>query len=146
MYDYKSEMREDIINALSDYFTLAELVEALDDPDSLKEKLNDDLWIDDSVTGNGIGSYFFNTYKSREAVLDDMDACLEMISEYDIPAEEVGKHFLNEDWEWFDVSIRCYYLYSVVDELVDDLTACREALEAENNLTAETVEKVLGAA
>ena len=146
MYDYKETMREDIINSLSDYFTLSELVEALDDPYGLKEKLNDDLWIDDSVTGNGSGSYFFNSYKSREAVLDDMDACLEMIREYDIPAEEVGKRFLNEEWEWFDVSIRCYYLYSVVDELVDDLTNCREALEAESNLTTETVERVLEAA
>ena len=146
MYDYKKEMREDIINSLSDYFTLAELVDALEDSDSLKEKLNDDLWIDDGVTGNASGSYFFNSFKSREAVLDDMDACLEMISEFCIDAEEVGKHFLREDWEWFDVSIRCYYLYSVVDELVDDLTACREALAAESKLNSETLERVLEAA
>ena len=146
MYDYKKEMREDIINSLSDYFTLAELVDALEDSDSLKEKLNDDLWIDDGVTGNASGSYFFNSYKSKEAVTDNMDICGDMIREFCDDAVTIGNHFLNEDWEWFDVSIRCYILYSVVDELVDDLTACREALAAESKLNSETLERVLEAA
>ena len=38
------------------------------DIDGLNEKLNEDLWVDDSVTGNASGSYFCNAYKAEMCI------------------------------------------------------------------------------
>lgn len=124
-YNYYNEMKRDILDRLinEEDITRAELLDGLkNDPDELKNKLADDLWICDSVTGNASGSYTFNSWTAREYVLDNMDLCGEMIQEFCIEAETIGQHFINEDWEWFDVSVRCYILPGVISEVIDDLT------------------------
>lgn len=35
-------------------------------------------------------------------------------------SREIGNRFLDEDWEWLDVTIRCYILGSVISELLED--------------------------
>lgn len=59
--DYLHEVRDDAIEAIDngDY----------DYADSFDEAY-DDMWIDDSITGNGSGSYFFSGYTARRAVVD----------------------------------------------------------------------------
>ena len=89
----------------------------------LEEKLHDDLWINDSVTGNASGSYFCNTYKSKECVLDNMDLLNEMCQNFGIEAETIGEKFLNGEWEWMDVSIRCYLLGQAISEALDEIEA-----------------------
>ena len=89
----------------------------------LEEKLHDDLWINDSVTGNASGSYFCNTYKSKECVLDNMDLLNEMCKNFGIEAKTIGEKFLNDEWEWMDVSIRCYMLGQAISEALDEIEA-----------------------
>lgn len=146
MYDYKDAMREDIINHFAWEYSVAELLEQLDDPERFKEQLTDDLWIDDSITGNASGSYFCNSWKSLEAVTGNMDLLGYMVCEWDIDAKTIGEKFIDGDWEWFDVSIRCYLLGEVVAELVDDLCQCIDAIKAESNLTSESLNNILEAA
>lgn len=87
----------------------------------LEEKLHDDLWTEDSVTGNASGSYFCNSYKSMECVLDNVDLLQKMCREFGVEAEEIGQKFLDEEWEWMDVSIRCYLLGQAISQVLDEI-------------------------
>lgn len=89
--------------------------------EELEQKLHDDLWVNDNITGNASGSYFCNSYKSMECVLDNVDLLQEMCKEFGIEAEEIGKRFLNEEWEWMDVSIRCYLLSQAISQSLDEI-------------------------
>lgn len=51
-YDYHYEMRQDVRNAIDEGYSLDEWRGRRDE---LESQLNDDLWIDDSVTGNAPG-------------------------------------------------------------------------------------------
>lgn len=119
-YDYmdslKSSINDYLENEVDDYMERLE-----DDRDDFEMDLFDDLWTVDSVTGNGSGSYTFNSQKAKENVVGNMDLVIEMASMFDINNEELGKRFMNEDWEWFDVSIRCYLLGQAISEVLDEL-------------------------
>lgn len=119
MYNYLEAMENDVREAIKNDYDLNAW---RGDRDGLEEKLNDDLWIDDSVTGNGSGSYTFNREKAREYVQDDGREYIEdMCADFGIDAAEVGRRFLDDDWEWFDVSIRCYLLGQAVAAVLDEL-------------------------
>lgn len=89
------------------------------DRDALIEHLNDELWTCDSVTGNASGSYTFNRLEAREYVIDNMDLLNEAIEVFCIDAETVAEKFLAENWEYFDVTIRCYILGEAIENAVD---------------------------
>jgi len=117
-YSYTEAMYADI----KEYIEENDIeVTADTDKDDLTEQLYDDLWIVDSVTGNGSGSYTFDRAKAREYVLADPDALREALTEFCVPADEIAEKFLAEDWEYFDVTIRCYYLGMVIDDVVTDM-------------------------
>lgn len=87
----------------------------------LKEKLNDDLWINDSVTGNASGSYTFNSYEAKEYVLAGGSQILkEAVDEGYLTAENFTNYFLNGYWETLDVICRCYALGVAIDDAVDE--------------------------
>lgn len=116
-YDYLESIKEDVKNYID------ENREDLDfsDREDLEESLNDTLFNDDSVTGNASGSYTFNRYTAREYVLDNMDLLYDVVKEFGIESETVADKFLSEDYEYFDVSIRCYLLGSAISDVLDDL-------------------------
>ena len=130
MYDYNEAIKDDIRNYLDNDFDWDTVRENEMDADELKEQLNDDLWINDSVTGNASGSYTFNSYKAGEYVKENIDLCREMVNEFCIDADTVAEKFLDEDWEYFDVSIRCYLLNQCIDEVVDEYADRIEELTA----------------
>ena len=90
------------------------------DRDALTEFLNDELWTCDSVTGNASGSYTFNRLQAREYVIDNGELLEEAIREFCVDAETVADKFLSEDWEYFDVTIRCYVLSEAIENAVDE--------------------------
>lgn len=130
MYNYSEAIKDDIRNYLDNDFDWDTVRENEMDADELKEQLNDDLWINDSVTGNASGSYTFNSYKAGEYVKENIDLCREMVNEFCIDADTVAEKFLDEDWEYFDVSIRCYLLNQCIDEVVDEYADKIEELTA----------------
>lgn len=91
------------------------------DRDGAEQFLYDELFCDDSVTGNGSGSYYCNSHESKEAVLHDMDTVKEALKEFCVDAETIGEKFLNEDWEFLDVTARCYVLGSAINEVLDEM-------------------------
>ena len=126
-YNYLEAMTEDIKDYIKNDAEL-DVNDLLYNRSDLEEKLHDDLWTCDSVTGNASGSYFCNSYKSMECVLDNMDLLYEMCNEFGIEAETIGQKFLDEEWEWMDVSIRCYLLGQAISEALDEI---EEELEDE---------------
>ena len=117
MYNYYDAVKADILDYIREEINLADY-DCLED---LEEKLNDDLWINDSVTGNASGSYTFNSYTAKEYVSDNMDLVEEMASDFCIDLSDIGRHFLQENWEWFDVSIRCYILGSCIYDALEEI-------------------------
>lgn len=119
-YDYLKEMIKDIKRAIFDYFTKEEIKNAfksLEARDELYEKLYDDLWIDDSVTGNASGSYTFNTYKAEEYLCHNLELLSEALEEFG----ESESNALSRGAEFCDVTIRCYLLGSAINEALDEL-------------------------
>ena len=130
MYNYSEAIKDDLRTYLDNDFDWSRITEDELDADDLKELLNEELWTEDSITGNGSGSYTFNRYTAKEYVMDNEEVLGEMIIDYGLTAEDVGYHFINNDWEYFDVSIRCYLLGSCIDEVVDEYTDKIEELTA----------------
>ena len=116
MYNYLEAIIEDVKEAIKEYDSTE-----FADREEFEERLNDDLWVSDSVTGNGSGSYHCNSNKSMECVLDNMDLLEEMCGEFGVDNETIGKKFLEGAWEWMDVSIRCYLLGQAISEALDEV-------------------------
>ena len=126
MYNYLEAMKSDIMDYIHNEVNTNEFASR----EELEESLNDDLWTVDSVTGNGSGSYTFNRSEAEEYVNDNGDLLREAISEFDVDSETVAEKFLDADYEYFDVTIRCYLLGQAIsealDEMEDDLTFSEE--------------------
>lgn len=88
-YNYRLNIKADILQYIADEIDPAEYADA----DALAEYLNDELWINDAVTGNASGSYTFNRWRASQYVVDNMDLLADCMNEYGYTAEDVGKHF-----------------------------------------------------
>ena len=117
MYDYLEAMKQDIM----DYIRNEVNTNEFSSREGLEESLYDDLWTVDSVTGNASGSYTFNRWTAMDYVTDNMDLLEDAISEYGISAETVGEKFLEANFEYFDVTIRCYMLSQAISAALDDM-------------------------
>ena len=124
-------VKEDAKQAIIDNYTEEEIREALETAHSrqeLEERLFDEFWADDSITGNGSGSYTFSTYEAEENLAHNFDLLEETAAEFGIePTIQTG---YEHGAEWWDVSIRCYLLPQAIskalDEIEDDLGAGNE--------------------
>lgn len=116
---YDDCVRDDVIEAIRENYTMEEIAARLEDRDAFAEELNDKLWIDDSVTGNGSGSYTFNSYEAMELVTNNSDDLKEALEEFCVENDTIVDKFVNGDWEYFDVTIRCYKLYTAICEALD---------------------------
>lgn len=110
-YDYYTEVYEDVKDY---YFENKEVYKGLD-RDDLIEKLTDDCFIADRVTGNVSGSYTFSRYDAEENLCHNTDLLADA-------CEELGSNpaTLLLEPEVADVTIRCYLLGQVVAEFVND--------------------------
>ena len=111
-YDYLENVTADAKQAILDNLKYWEF----SDRDELEEKANDELWCDDSVTGNGSGSYWFSTYKAEEALCHNWDILADAISEFGGDVD-----VLRQGAESCDVTIRCYLLSQAISAAIDEL-------------------------
>ena len=115
-YNYLEELKSDVRNYIkevaSDYMDC-------EDMDELRDELYDNLWSEDSVTGNGSGSYTFNREKAKEYVSDNMDLMVEAYKDLD-SIESLVDDLEALDFETIDVTIRCYLLSQALDEVLED--------------------------
>ena len=114
-YNYKEVMKNDVLEAINEYMEYENVsVEDLD-----VDTLKDFLWTGDSVTGNGSGSYTMNSAKAKDYVLDNEDLQIEVIKEFGLDSEDIAEHL--HDYEYWDVSIRCYLLDEVLQGVLEEL-------------------------
>lgn len=115
-YDYHEVMIDDVKAAIWSRYTTAEIKEKLADRDELEQELNDDLWIDDSVTGNASGSYYCNAWRAEAAIAHNWDLLAEALREFGCEVD-----VLANGAEWCDVTIRCYLLGDAISAVLDEL-------------------------
>ena len=101
-YNYLNAVAEDVREYINNEIDLNEW---RGDRDGLEEKLNNDLWIEDSVTGNASGSYTFSTWQAEEYLAHNWEVLEEALAEFGNTENPIEKGA-----EWCDVTIRCYLL------------------------------------
>lgn len=116
-YYYLSAIKEDVKNYIDDKITISDF----SDRDELESYLNDELWTCDSVTGNASGSYTMNRLMARDYVINNIDELNDAVENFGIDKNIVGERFLDEDFEWCDVTIRCSLLSSAISEVLDSM-------------------------
>ncbi|MCM1222865.1 MAG: hypothetical protein NC548_51245 [Lachnospiraceae bacterium] len=79
--------------------------------------LNEHLWNNDSVTGNGSGSYTFNAWSAEENLCHNLDLLVQVFDEW---GTDNGIHELDSP-ESCDVAIRCFLLSDAINEALDEL-------------------------
>lgn len=103
-YNYYEEVAEDV----REYVNSEIDVKDYSDREELEEHLNDTLWTNDSVTGNGSGSYWCNSWKAEEALCHNLDLYAEAERNFDTDSDVIIRNL--ESAETCDVIIRCYLL------------------------------------
>ena len=120
MYDYYEAVKEDVLKYIEEEVDTDGI-----DFGELETQLYDDLFTEDSVTGNASGSYTFSRAQAQEYVEDNKDLIREMCGEFG-NEERVKNWWLSDDYESIDVSLRCYVLGSAISSALEEL---REAAE-----------------
>ena len=113
-YDYYKSVKEDIKQRLNDWFDFKN-IEDYSDIDEVINAVHDDFFNDDSITGNGSGSYTFSSWKAEENLCHNMDLLKEALDEF-------GGDLIDyiDSAEACDVTIRCYVLGQVVRDAVTE--------------------------
>lgn len=127
-YNYLEAVKDDVKTWLVDNSSQFEeikdnnKIDGAIDWDGVKDDLNEILWNEDSITGNGSGSYTFNSKKARDYVLegDGLQYLKELVDEGWLAYESIGKDVTNYDFEGLDVSLRCYFLSQAIEEIITD--------------------------
>ena len=112
-YDYREAIKNDIMDYIDDNIDFRDF----EDLDELVEQLNDDLFIEDSVTGNASGSYTFNAYEVEENISHNLDLLGEALEEFGCGAD----YLINHGAEACDVTIRCYLLSECIAEVIEEI-------------------------
>ena len=112
-YDYKSAVKADI----EEYIRLNGIAREPDETDDqYEDRLEDELWCVDEVTGNG--SLFFDSEVSCEQyITGNLTLFFKAAHEWglDIPNE----HLYTTPASYIDATIRCYYLRECINEIVE---------------------------
>lgn len=126
-YNYLEAVKDDVETWLVDNSSQFEKIkdnnkiDGVIDWDGVKDDLNEILLNDDSITGNGSGSYTFNREKAREYVLSDgLQYLEELVNEGWLTYESIGKYVTDYNFESLDVSLRCYFLSQAIEEVIAD--------------------------
>lgn len=107
-YDYMENLKEDI----KDY--IKENKEYLEGKN--QDELYDELFCEDSITGNASGSYTFSTWQAEENICHNMELAEEAYEMFGYEGIPSGAGA-----EAIDVTIRCYLLGSALSDVLDEI-------------------------
>jgi hypothetical protein len=147
MLCYYNEVKNDIMEVLENSQEAKNILWSENCKDAIIENLVDFLIDCDDVTGNGSGSYYFNSKKARQQCYNyasDVKEALEVFGYekelaefkfFEALADEgcinvdtmkidddalIGLYIIDDlDFESLDVITRCYKLYTVVTDVVE---------------------------
>lgn len=120
-YNYYEAVHDDVVWAVFDNYNNEQIVTNLrNDEEKFKEVLHDDLFSEDSVTGNGSGSYTMNRTEAEENVDNNWDLFSEALDNFN---DSFDNYIYGDtlNFEEIDVVIRCYLLRDAVNIVVDEL-------------------------
>lgn len=112
-YDYRQNVKDDI----KDYIISNDITWDVDTREDVEEQLRDDLWTEDSVTGNGSGSYTFNYWEAEENLCHNLDLLGEALEEFGCDPGYITE----KGPEACDVTIRCYLLAECIRQAMDEI-------------------------
>lgn len=112
MYDYLEAVKNDVKEYIDNNINVADYTR-----DELEEKLNDDLFNEDSITGNASGSYTFNSYEAGENLNGNWDLVADALDAFG----DTSSNVFRQGPEYADVTIRCYLLSQAISEVLDDM-------------------------
>lgn len=114
-YDYYEAVKEDVIKAICEDTELEPHED--EDRDDYAERLYDELWASE-VTGNGSYAYYFSDEEDAiAAVMTNLDLCCEAFQELEIDVDAVT---FMRNIRSADVTIRCYILSSVIQNVIEE--------------------------
>lgn len=114
-YDYCEEMKKDIYNAIRENFKKYVVLQF---DEERAAHISEDLFNNDSVTGNASGSYTFSTYDAECCLAHNWDFLRDALGEFGYGYDLVFENGA----EWCDVLIRCYLLDSLAWEVVSEMS------------------------
>ena len=118
-YDYLGAVEDDVKEYIKDEVNFADY----ETMEELEQFLNDELFINDNVTGNGSGSYTFDKWEAEENLCHNMDLLADALEEFDC-----DRDYLKRGAEACDVTIRCYLLSQAISEVLEELEEDFEAV------------------
>lgn len=111
-YDYLEAVANDVRDYISNEIDFKDF----DSLDDLREHLNDELWANDSVTGNASGSYTCNAYYAEEYLCHNWDLLAEACNEFGCLEDAIS-----QGPEGCDVTIRCYLLGQAIEKVLQEI-------------------------
>ena len=112
IYDYLEAEKEDVLDYIKENIDFS----SFEDIEELEEELNEELWSEDSVTGNASGSYTYNRCFAEEYITHNLDLLGEALENFGCDGSSIKKGA-----EWCDVTIRCYLLPSAISEALKEI-------------------------
>lgn len=126
-YDYREAVKNNVLEYIANEIDFSDY-ESMED---LEEFLNDELWTEDSVTGNASGSYTFDTWEAEENIYHNLDLLGEALEGFGSGAS----YLIDNGAEAADVTIRCYLLgeciAAALEEIADEFEEAHEDEEDE---------------
>jgi GNAT superfamily N-acetyltransferase len=116
-YNYLQHLEEDIENVLGDYLDIENIDDCEMSRATVENMLYENLWTDDSVTGNGLGSYTFNAALAEEYLEGNWELASEAYREFGYDEEDI----FAKGPEAADVTIRCYLLSQAISNVLDSI-------------------------
>jgi len=109
-YDYFEEMKKDILQYIKD--------NGIDLGEASRDALDEELWVEDCITGNG-GLYYDSETNCMKYLAGNNGLLFEAAEELCV---ELRTLLLRRDDinRYCDSIIRCYLLYSVVDDIFNE--------------------------
>lgn len=111
-YNYLESVKVDVKNYIENEVELSDYSSR----EELESFLNDELFVNDSVTGNGSGSYNFSTWQAEENICHNLDLLGEALKEFGSDMD-----ILKGGAEACDVAIRCYLLGQAINDVLDEM-------------------------
>lgn len=128
IYSYPSHVKQDIktfIEKRLDSGTFGLLVQG--DEDTIQD-VEDLMFDQDDVTGNGSGSYTFNTFKAEQNLMGNWDLLREAKEEL-----QPNVDLIKKGPEFCDVLIRCYLLDWCFNKALNDIVNDTETVQKGDN-------------
>ena len=116
-YNYRIEMKQDILYYINRNITL----EDWEFRDDLEDYLYNELWADDSITGNG-GNYYSLEFICNNCLAYNLELIMEACEEFCVDMKTLLQHYHDGDLaRHLDCTIRCYLLGEVLYDVLNEI-------------------------